>query len=127
MTLPADSFTSRSNWTAARLARLAAVAGIALAVLGGPAWADEPVVSLTIKDHKFIPGEVEVPAGVKVKIVVKNEDATPEEFESYELNREKVVAGHGQIIVYVGPLKAGSYPFFGEFNQATAKGRVIAK
>ena len=91
------------------------------------ARADELTVTLTIKDHRFVPEEVEIPAGTKVKLVVKNEDASAEEFESFELNREKVIAGNGQDIVYVGPLKAGIYPFFGDFNPATAKGRIIAK
>ncbi len=83
--------------------------------------------TLTIKDHKFSPETLEIPAGQKVKIAVINQDPTPEEFESYELGREKVIAGNSKGIVFVGPLEAGTYPFFGEFNQATAKGQVIAK
>ncbi len=82
---------------------------------------------LIIKDHKFTPQTLEVPAGKKVKVIVKNQDSTPEEFESYELNREKIIKGNGQITLFVGPLKPGSYPFFGEFNKETAKGVIIAK
>jgi hypothetical protein len=58
---------------------------------------------------------------------VDNQDATPEEFESHELNREKVIAGKSKATIFIGPLKAGSYPFIGEFNEATAKGVVIAE
>ena len=93
----------------------------------GAVQAEEPVVTVTIKDHRFIPEDVEIPAGQKVKLIVKNEDATPEEFESFELNREKIVAGKSQAVIFIGPVSAGAYPFFGEFNKDTAKGRLIAK
>lgn len=83
--------------------------------------------NLKIKDHHFIPETLEIPAGEKVKIIILNEDSTPEEFESYELNREKIIGGNSKGIVFVGPLDAGTYPFFGEFNMDTAKGRIIAK
>ena len=84
-------------------------------------------IAITIKDHKFTPAEVRVPAGQKVKLVIENQDATPEEFESAELNREKVIAPKSKATVWIGPLKPGKYPFMGEFNQATAKGVVIAE
>ncbi|MEO0314632.1 MAG: hypothetical protein RI928_1088 [Pseudomonadota bacterium] len=84
-------------------------------------------VTITIKDHKFTPSEVRIPAGQKVKLVIDNQDATPEEFESAELNREKIIPGKSKGSVYVGPLKAGKYPFMGEFNQATARGMIIAE
>jgi plastocyanin len=84
-------------------------------------------VALVIKDHHFVPSEIRVPAGQKVKLIVENQDATPEEFESHELNREKIVAPKSKVSIFIGPLKAGKYPFFGEFNQATARGLVIAE
>ncbi len=93
-----------------------------------PAVADEtPAFEIVIKNHKFEPATLEVPAGKKVKLIVKNQDPTPEEFESYELNREKVIAGNAQAIIFIGPLEPGTYPFFGEFNQATAQGKIVAK
>src|SRR5262245_51613688 len=88
---------------------------------------EPPTVQIVISGHKFEPAEVQVPANVKLKLVIENRDATPEEFESYELNREKIVPGKGTITVFVGPLKPGRYPFFGEFNQATAQGVLVAK
>ncbi len=78
--------------------------------------------TIEIKNHRFEPSELTVPAHTKVKLIVKNLDPTPEEFESYELNREKVILGGRSGIVFVGPLEAGTYPFFGDFNQDTAKG-----
>jgi hypothetical protein len=83
--------------------------------------------SLVIKDHRFQPAELTVPAGSKIKLLIENRDDTPEEFESHALNREKVIAAHGKATLYIGPLEAGRYPFFGEFNEASAQGVIIAK
>src|SRR3974390_1202122 len=81
-----------------------------------PAFADEATFTLVIQDHRFEPAELPVPAGTKIKPVLENRDATPEEFESHELNREKVIAGKSSATIWIGPLKAGRYPYFGEFN-----------
>ena len=89
--------------------------------------ADLPVYELKIEEHRFNPSRLDIPAGTKVKLVVKNLDATPEEFESYELNREKIVPGKSEIIVYIGPLEPGEYVFFGDFHQDTAQGKISVK
>ena len=108
--------------------RMTATGLFAIAVLCSMVAAADPAeYELVIRDHRFEPSVLEIPAGQKVRIVVRNLDATPEEFESYELRREKVIAGNGEAILYIGPLKPGEYPFFGEFNQETAQGRVIAR
>ena len=91
------------------------------------AQADEATYALTIKDHRFAPTEIEIPAGKKITLTVKNLDATPEEFESLELHREKVVTGGQEITVYIGPLRPGRYEFFGDFNPQTARGHIVAK
>lgn len=83
--------------------------------------------TLIIKDHRFQPAELNVPAGKKIKLSVENKDTTPEEFESHPLNREKVIAGNSTATIYIGPLEPGRYPFFGEFNEATAQGVIVAK
>jgi hypothetical protein len=98
-----------------------------LLVAGAPASADDPEFLLVIKEHRFAPAELQVPAGVKIKLLVKNEDSTPEEFESRELHREKVVPPGQQIPILVGPLNAGTYSFFGDFHHDTAQGKLIAK
>jgi len=82
---------------------------------------------LTIKDHRFSPAEIKVPANQRVTITVVNEDATPEEFDSSALKVEKVVAGKSKGVVRIGPLRAGRYPFIGEYHEATAKGVVVAE
>ncbi|MCX4186848.1 cupredoxin domain-containing protein [Methylophaga sp. OBS4] len=90
-------------------------------------WAAPPVIEIEIRDHLFFPDEIWIPAGTKVKLLVKNLDPTAEEFESYELNREKVIAGHSQAVIFIGPLSPGTYPFFGEFFPKTAQGKVIVE
>lgn len=92
----------------------------------GHAQANE-TYTLTIKDHYFVPETLEIPAYEKVKIYIYNEDPTPEEFESYELNREKIIRGNSKGVIFIGPLEPGTYPFFGEFNMDTAQGQVVAK
>jgi hypothetical protein len=88
--------------------------------------ADQPL-TLVIKDHKFEPATLSVPAGKKVKIIVDNQDPTPEEFESKQLKREKVIPGKSKALISLGPLKPGTYSFVGEFNEETAKGEIIAE
>lgn len=89
--------------------------------------AGAPVFEIEIQNHLFIPSEFTIPANTKVKLIVYNRDPTPEEFESYELNREKVIVGNRKAIIFIGPLPAGEYPFFGEFYPETAQGKVIAE
>ena len=96
-------------------------------VAGSPAQAEDPQFTLVIRDHRFTPTELQIPAGVKVKLLVKNEDSTPEEFESTKLHREKVVPPGQEIVVIVGPLDAGTYEFIGEFHKESAQGKLIAQ
>jgi plastocyanin domain-containing protein len=103
-------------------------AGPLLLALAGTAAADVmPEYTLVIKNHLYQPSELHVPAGAKFKIVVRNEDATPEEFESTDFGREKIVPPNSNITVFVGPLKVGTYGFFGDFHQDTAQGRLIVE
>jgi plastocyanin len=101
--------------------------GVTLALAAAAAYGQDAEARLVIRGHKFEPSELTVPAGKKVKLMIQNEDDTAEEFESYELNREKVVPPKGQITLYVGPLQPGRYPFFGDFHKDSAQGVLIAK
>jgi plastocyanin len=102
---------------------------LALALMLVPALslAADLEMGLTIKDHQFIPATLKVPAGKKVKLVVSNMDSTPEEFESHQLNREKVIAGNAKATIYIGPLSPGKYTFWGEFHDKTARGVIVAE
>jgi len=90
-------------------------------------FAATPEVEIIIKDHLFFPSVVEIPAGQKIRLRIINQDSTPEEFESYELNREKIIAGNRETVIFIGPLDPGEYPFFGEFYPRTAQGKVVVK
>jgi plastocyanin len=83
--------------------------------------------TLTIKDHRFHPSELSIPAGEKVRILIVNHDATTEEFESYALNREKVIDVNSSTVIFIGPLTPGRYEFSGEFHTATAQGAIVVK
>ena len=100
---------------------------LAASVLAGSALAADPEVLLIIKNHRFEPAEVKVPAGQRVKLTVHNQDSTPEEFESHSLNREKIVPAGAKASIFIGPLKAGRYEFYGEYNEKTAKGVIVAE
>lgn len=89
--------------------------------------AERMTIEIEIINHFFVPDKIEIPADTKVKLMIYNRDPTSEEFESYELNREKVIMGERKAKIFIGPLKPGEYPFFGEFNQKTAQGVVIVK
>lgn len=99
----------------------------AFGVLAPAVHAADPEMTLVIKNHRFDPTELRVPAGQRVKLVVHNQDSTPEEFESHSLKSEKVIPAGAKATIFIGPLKPGRYTFFGEYNEATAKGTVIAE
>lgn len=80
--------------------------------------ADLPEFNLTLKDRKFEPAQLTVPANTKFKLHVTNADTTPSEFESNEFNREKIVLPNSTVTVFIGPLDKGSYKFFDDFNHA---------
>ncbi|MBI3902067.1 MAG: cupredoxin domain-containing protein [Nitrosomonadales bacterium] len=100
---------------------------LAALLLPAVAHAADADYTLVIKNHRFQPTEIAIPAGRKIKLLIDNQDATPEEFDSYTLNREKVVAGHSNATIFIGPLTPGRYTFSGEFHADTAQGAVIAQ
>jgi plastocyanin len=103
------------------------LAAIVLLATAFPALAETPEYSIVIKDHTFTPAELKVPAGQKVKLIVDNQDPTAEEFESHDMNREKIINGNTKATIFVGPLKPGRYHFFGEFNMDKANGYIVAE
>ena len=97
----------------------------ALVLIGGTAAADP--VELSLKEHKFSPADVTVPANQKFQIKVTNGDEGPAEFESHDLKVEKIVVPGGTVTVTAGPLKPGTYQFFDDYHPDDAKGTVTAK
>jgi len=102
-----------------------AVAACAVLMALSPTRAADPI-TLTLKDRRFAPDQVTVPAGERIRIEVVNADTTPAEFESSDLRVEKIVVAGGRITVSVGPLKPGTYKFFDDYHLDTAAGVVIA-
>ena len=100
---------------------------LALVLFPALALAADLEYTLTIRDHRFEPVELRVPAGKKIKLIIDNQDKSAEEFESHELNREKIIPPKSKATVYIGPLSPGRYPFIGEFHEKTANGVIIAE
>jgi plastocyanin len=103
---------------------LALLAGLPAARAQAPA---APELALTIEQHKFTPEELKVKAGQAFVLVITNKDATPEEFESKELRVEKIIPANKTLKLRMPALKPGTYKFFGEYHEATAKGRIVAE
>lgn len=109
--------------------RLQYLALICLFAAGGALAADPrpgASVSLTLKDHRFSPDRITVPAGRTVRIELANQDAASEEFDSDDLHVERDVTPHGRIAFEIGPLAPGTYAFMGELHPDTASGEVVA-
>ena len=102
---------------------------VLLSFVVGQAMAATEEFTLTIQNHAFAPKEIKIPAGKKVKLLVTNKDATPAEFESKPLGREKVIAGNSSATINLGPLKPGRYPFVEEYHEteAAAQGTIVAE
>jgi len=96
--------------------------------LCGPSVADEPVrINVTLKDHRFEPAEIHVQTGKPTILLVTNEDATAEEFDSSALKVEKVIVGGHYATIRLRPLGPGRYPFMGEYHAETAQGVVVSE
>ncbi len=108
-------------------AQVAMVAALCVFLAGIRQARAEDVIQLEFRNHRFVPDRLIVPANQKFRILVKNNDDTADEFESAELNREKLVAPGQTVTVFLGPLNPGEYKFFGDFHHDTAQGVLIAK
>jgi hypothetical protein len=112
----------------ARAARLFVAAIAVSAVCSQPLLAaDAGIIAIAIKDHKFEPTEIHVPANKPALFAITNNDQSVEEFDSTALKVEKVVAPHDTGMVRVRPLAPGRYKFMGEFHSDTAQGVVVAE
>ena len=104
-----------------------ALAALLPFLLAVPARAAEPSFALTLKDHKFAPAGLTIPANTRVRIVIKNLDPTAAEFESDDFKAEKVLPAGRETFVIVGPLKPGTYEFHDEYNEEVSKTNLVVK
>jgi hypothetical protein len=96
--------------------------------LGVDAYAEDPFsTSVTIRNHRFEPPELHVPAGRRIILHLKNDDPLSEEFDSVALKVEKVFSGKSEGVIRIGPLESGRYEFMGEYHSDSAKGLMIAE
>lgn len=107
---------------------VSAIAAAFLAAGAAPALAQKATeITISIKDNKFEPKEVEVPANTPVVIRFKNLDAKPMEAESKDLRFEKIIPGGGEVTVNVRAQKPGRYEFYDDFHEDTTRGALIVK
>lgn len=101
------------------------VSYILLFMLSFSALAERQEFTVILKEHLFYPAEMTIPANKKIKLVIDNQDDSIEEFDSFSLNREKVLFPKRKSVIYIGPLSPGHYAFFGEYHPNSARGMVI--
>lgn len=104
---------------------LPAILAGALCIYSLALAAEDSSSVLTMHNQKFNPDKLTVPAGAKVRIVLRNLDSVPDEFESYDLSREVIVPGHSEVVIYIGPLNPGTYEIFNDYN-LTMQGSIVA-
>lgn len=85
------------------------------------------VYEVFIKDHSFSPNVIKAPSNTEIKLIVHNQDASPEEFESDDLRFERIIKGNSKAIITLKPLGPGKYHFYGEFNEDKANGYLIVE
>ena len=102
-----------------------AAAGIVVACVGGARAQDDQ--EIRFENHKFTPQTLSVPRGQKLTIRVVNASQETIEFESFKLNREKVVTPGQTITVHLPELSAGAYDFYDDFHQDVPQGSIVAK
>ena len=96
-----------------------AMAAVLLVAGACSAQAQQASLSISVKNHRFQPVELQAPANVPITLHVKNLDSTPMEFESVSLRVEKVVTPNSEGVVRLRPLSPGRYNFFDDFHQET--------
>jgi Cupredoxin-like domain len=111
-----------------RFAMLACVLAIALAASAAPAVAADPVeIPLVLEKNRWQPDVIKVKAGAPFVLVITNKDKGPEELDMLQPRIEKVIPGGKTVKLKMPALKAGTYPFVGEYHAETAKAKIVAE
>jgi hypothetical protein len=103
-----------------------------VAAVGLTAAAESPqkpdtVIEIRFEHHRFSPEKVEVPAGVPLTLRVVNASNERIEFESFKLNREKVVAPSETLVLQLPALRPGNYDFFDDFHTDVPEGTIVSR
>jgi len=111
-----------------RLVLLGAVIALAVAGSALPAIAADPTeIPLVLEKNRFQPDVIKVKAGEPFVLVITNKDKGPEEFDMLNPRIEKVVPAGKTVKLKMPALKAGTYPFVGEYHSETAKAKIVAE
>ena len=107
----------------------AALAALFTMAAAAPAGAEDegPTFQIVFKGGAIEPKRLEVPAGTRFRLEIRNEDDTPAEFESVELHKEKVLAPRSQTVMVIRTLDPGEYDFFDDFHPGSAPAVLVAK
>lgn len=112
--------------TSSRLYKLTLfISSVSLVIASYNALAERQEFTVILKNHLFYPAEMTIPSNKKIKFIIDNQDDSIEEFDSFSLNREKVLFPKRKSIIYIGPLTPGRYDFFGEYHPSSARGAII--
>ena len=112
-----------------RFVILAVAIAAALAATGVPAIAADPVaeIPLVLEKNRWQPDVIKVKAGAPFVLVITNKDKGPEELDMLQPRIEKVIPGGKTVKLKMPALKAGTYPFVGEYHAETAKAKIVAE
>ena len=105
---------------------VAALLVFTMAILGDNALGEDGVVDLRYENHRFAPQTITVPTNRPFRIKVINASNETIEFESFKLNRERVIGPGETAIVNVPALSPGRYDFYDDLHQDVPEGVVIA-
>jgi len=90
------------------------------------AVAQQPAsVSVSVKNHRFQPAQIQAPAKVPIDLRVKNLDSSAMEFESDSLHAEKVISGNSEAVIRLKPLEPGRYEFYDDYHQESTGVLVV--
>jgi plastocyanin len=88
-------------------------------------FTQEKNITIEIKNGQFSPSIIELNKSDRITLSIFNQDSDSEEFESLDLNKEKMIMPGKTIKIKLGQLRPGQYKFFGDFHPSTAKGKII--
>ena len=100
---------------------------LVIVLLPAGARGDDTVIELRFENRRFTPQTITVPANQALALRITNVSKEPIEFESFKLNREKVVGPGETVVVRLPALRPGSYDFYDDFHQDVPAGSIIAK
>ena len=108
------------------LLRIALGAVVMVGIGAATVRADDKTLTLAVDEQGFAPAQIEAPVGGRIRLEVTNGTSAAIEFESFELNRERVIQPGQTAAVYLSDLSAGTYEFFDDFHHSR-RGVLVVK